>query len=276
MAQPIVVRPTIFNGTQDEDLKEWLEQFKAASVANGWNEAAQLRIVPTYLGGKAARWYRTQLAATVTHFSTGLAANNEVNFTEEFEDQFLDQNRQNDWMQKLSNLRQGRTHIREFNDEFERLIEKVNTNGAWPENLKIRWYLDKIDPKMISAIYITDPTTLGDAMETAERAYQGNNWGETNKKQVNLGDQVEALQIQIAELMLSNSPNNQPRSQVIPPLNRVYENDQNTWRNNQPNNWSRNRPTQNDRGYWTNRCYNCERIGYRKQECRSNPQNRGN
>lgn len=55
--------PKVFNGREGCDVDEWIDNYKVASAANGWDEQKQIARLPLSLEGPARDWYRTTYAA---------------------------------------------------------------------------------------------------------------------------------------------------------------------------------------------------------------------
>jgi len=69
MAVPRIVKfPEEFHGKRHEDGTDWLQNYIRIAVANGWNDARKLAVVPLYLKRIAARWYDQWVA---THLAAG-------------------------------------------------------------------------------------------------------------------------------------------------------------------------------------------------------------
>ena len=79
-------------------------------------------------------------------------------------------------MQQLVTLRQGLMILEDFHDEFIRLLKKVDHDDNWSEDLKTKWYLDKVDPRLVTHIFLAEPDSLAAAMEAAEKANTGMTW----------------------------------------------------------------------------------------------------
>lgn len=52
-----MVKPPNFFGKSTERIKDWLEFYNLAAVANSWPQSEMARRLPTYLDGTARKWY---------------------------------------------------------------------------------------------------------------------------------------------------------------------------------------------------------------------------
>src|SRR3989337_2606010 len=137
-------------------------------------------------------------------------------------------------------------------------------------------------------VYARDPADLDEAMESATKISAGYEIADGVKKEANLVEQVEDLKNQINNIMLANvlatsepTINNlTPRNQQIPPLNRPYEQPQQTqwqqpqWQQpqwQQPRQQNRNNNRNNNRSQV--QCFGCKGYGHYRRDCPNNQQN---
>ena len=85
-----------FGGTEGEDLVEWLKAFNRAAITNRWNtEVRKKAITGAYMKGAAADWFEGVSTDIADHFNTG--TNNGNNFTDKFNDCFVNETKKNLW-----------------------------------------------------------------------------------------------------------------------------------------------------------------------------------
>src|SRR3990170_2515892 len=233
-----VTRPNFFSGTPEEDVEEWLCHFRDVANANEWTQQRCLEIAPAYLKGAAKRWYDQY--QPFNQWTGGRQT-----FTWEIIRQFVTENRKSKWISQFDNLKQGKKNIEEYNDDFNRLLHKVDPTDAWTDEMKIRKYLKGLNPKISPMVYMQNPDDLDEAQEAVARAATGYEVANSATKEANLTEQMEALMLQVAEMQVNQAQ--------IPPLNRPYEQDKG----------------QNNDRKRDDTCYSCGRKGHLARECRS-------
>ena len=90
---PRVVQPEEFHGLRTEDAEDWLDNFNNVADANRWNANRRLAIVPVFLKGAAARWYKNQINGGNLAMWNGGAGS----FEYEFLDKFISETKRANW-----------------------------------------------------------------------------------------------------------------------------------------------------------------------------------
>ena len=118
-------------------------------------------------------------------------------FEYEFLDKFISETKRANWQDQFDNIQQGRMTIEQYNDEFMRLIEKVDPNIRLPNGHVLRKYVKGLDPKYATLVYASDPTNLDAAMEAATKLATGHEMVEQHKRKVNMTEQLEDMELRI-------------------------------------------------------------------------------
>src|SRR5688500_17648316 len=64
MAEVIIpIPPPKFDGTEKNDVDEWIANYVQVCNANGWNDAKKVELLACYLEGHAAQWYQSRRMA---------------------------------------------------------------------------------------------------------------------------------------------------------------------------------------------------------------------
>jgi predicted aspartyl protease len=296
-----VAKVRIFAGKPEEDVEEWINEFERVAIANHWDNTRKLEVAPAYLQGAAKRWHDRALPNrwTGAHGS----------FVWSIIERFVTENKKSKWIQQFNNLKQGKKTIDEYNDEFTRLLGKVDPTQAWTDEMIVRKYIAGLKSKLATLVYMTRPTDLDEATEAANRAATGYDISESQEREANLNEQLEQLAAQVAELSV-----NQIQRENLPPLNQQFErndrqdnqwnnnnnsnrnnnrnwnqNNDRNWNQNNNRNWNNSGNNRNNNRNWNNNgernqnnrdnrqigpCFVCGKRGHLARNCRESPLNK--
>ena len=285
----------------DQDPVTWLQDFTAATDANGMDDARRLAIVSAYLKGSATNWYYTTRAQNqnqgILHWND--INNPQVSFVPLFTNHFRTHSKILTWQYELDNRHQlpGET-VDKYAASFRELMRRVDPTNQLPENFQISSFLKGLRPELRFHVLPTQPATLANAIDQAKRyeasytqnlIYGGPTLTPTSP--YNLGimtpnptigptrEDYDNLVRQIAELKdVAQRNTNRPRNDnQWTPRNDNYQrrpqNNSNQWR---PQNYNRNNnqwrtPNNNDQYRNPARpnitCYNCQREGHIARNC---------
>lgn len=134
--------PGIFNGTQDECVLEFFENFELMAKANGWDNEIKLVYLPLYLKGSAYKLFKILDSETKLSFEKIML---------KFKENFMSYSRSKMLKNKLRNrkLRAGES-IGEFWIDMNFLINE--TNKTMSELEKIDLILDALSPEYYNVI----------------------------------------------------------------------------------------------------------------------------
>lgn len=134
--------PGIFNGTQDECVLEFFENFELMAKANGWDNEMKLVYLPLYLKGSAYKLFKILDSETKLSFEKIML---------KFKENFASYSRSKMLRNKLRNrkLKAGES-IGEFWIDMIFLINE--TNRMMPEWEKIDLILDALSPEYYNVI----------------------------------------------------------------------------------------------------------------------------
>ncbi|CAB4429356.1 unnamed protein product [Rhizophagus irregularis] len=128
--------PTFYGGNQDPIA--WLNEFNLACAANRWNNVRKLQVVPAYLKGAAAVWFRTP--ALVELWSTE-----------------LDQRQQ-----------QPGESVDQYASSVQELYQRINDGAfAYPDNIQARKFISGLLPELYVAVKPFADQTLQAAIDRA-------------------------------------------------------------------------------------------------------------
>src|ERR1043165_6309265 len=162
MAIPRIVKlPDNFHGKRNEDGDEWLSTYIKIAVANGWNDAKKLEVVPLYLKDIAGRWYDEWAAANLAQGWPGAAPA----FVGAFRARFQNEFQMNMYEDQWDSLQQGRKKIEEYVDEFIRLRAKVDNAAALPAAMVKKKFIRGLNPKIAAMVYAQNPANLQAAID---------------------------------------------------------------------------------------------------------------
>src|ERR1044071_9369792 len=157
--------------------------------------------------------------------------------------------------------------------------------------MKKRKFIGELNPRISPMVYMQNPQDLEEAYDYAARAATGVDLSKQAEKEVSMAEQIEALQIQLAELTTGQTtsqvnyvmpPQQQqnppsvyytPEANWVPPLNQPYETNpprQNNWNQSPPQNNQDRWPYQSDRrmdGQINGNCHNCGKRGHMAKNC---------
>lgn len=181
-----VAKPYEFSGTVGEDAEEWLNHFNDCALANNWNPNRKLQVVRTYLTGAAGRWFRTLPGAI--QWESG--ANT---FEQRLLLKYITNHQEANWVQQLDQLKQGNLTVRDYVDEFQRLLAKVDPTNAWPMNMKVRKFIGGLTPQIAAQLYAAGINGLALNITQAERIEMGLQLAFQNFQQNNTVNEIEEL-----------------------------------------------------------------------------------
>ncbi|CAB4375500.1 unnamed protein product [Rhizophagus irregularis] len=161
----VVQVPTFSGGNQDPIT--WLNEFNATAMANGWNDARKLQVVPAYLKGPAAVWYQ---AAVVAPINAWVAAANANNFEHAFLTRFQTAAMVEMWATELDQRQQQPNEsVDEYASSIQELYQRVNDAAfAYPDNLQARKFVSGLQPELYMAVKPFGDQTLADAIGRAK------------------------------------------------------------------------------------------------------------
>lgn len=134
--------PGIFNGTQDECVLEFFENFELMAKANGWEDETKLVYLPLYLKGSAYKLLKIMDSETKLSFEKIML---------KFKENFASYGRSKMLKNKLKNRKlKSSESVGEFWIDINFLINE--TNKAMPESEKIDLILDALSPDYYNVI----------------------------------------------------------------------------------------------------------------------------
>ena len=125
------------------------------------------------------------------------------------------------WNLQFERLKQGEQSIQEYNDEFQRLKDKVDPTAAWPVDMTIRKYIGGLRPELATWVYGRNPLNLATAMSMAERYYTGQQLASIPTADVGLIQEINQLREQVNKL--NQQPIQFMQQNTLPPLNQQFQ-----------------------------------------------------
>jgi hypothetical protein len=272
-----------FSGKSSEDPISWLNKFERAKIANRWTEARLVDIAGGLMKGEAAAWYdrrKGRWGNNPSRFSHPLNAadgnGNNANFKNDFKEEFINDQRKNDWYDQLMNLKQGSDNtVEEYVAKFIKLIKRCEITD---EAQKKRIFLFGLNPAYVTFVQMGNHETLEAMISGAKKIEAGFNLstgriGSKNKKKEEIKkSEIDALTKQINQL------NTNYADLVTAFLAQTSEASSSTQKFQSRNNQNpRNRPPPRDKRDIT--CYACEKQGHYTRDYhsrRNDGNNRGN
>ena len=158
-----ITNPKVFHGRQEEDVEDWIDQYKTAKESNGWDDPKAITRMKLSLDGSAKAWYKSKYAAAppanLEAFYTALRAA----FGRFKPDLF---NRQ-----RMSSRRQhlGESPVSYAYDKLE-LCAKLNANMS--EEEKITHVIQGLDPVYSQAVYHKHFDTTAELVTALKGKYE--------------------------------------------------------------------------------------------------------
>lgn len=150
--------PSIFNGTDDQDVEDWLVSYERVSTHNNWDDRIKLNNVIFYLAGVANLWFRNHEAdlTTWSQFTTS--------FTEVFGRPAV---------RKLRAEQRLRERAQQSGENFTSYIEDVvdlckRVDSAMTEADKIKHILKGIDDDAFQMLLAKNPQTVADVVSLCQ------------------------------------------------------------------------------------------------------------
>jgi hypothetical protein len=130
-----IAKPTLFLGKPKEDAQEWIENFENIAIANSWDDNKKLQVIPVYLLQTAKKWLDENRATIITWI--GFNGPIPRTFKYEFFKKFITDRKKTIWIREFQSLKQGKSNIDAYINEFTCLYKKVDPTGAWTEEMKV-------------------------------------------------------------------------------------------------------------------------------------------
>ena len=182
-----IVTTTNFSGATEEDPIEWLKKFNSAAIINNWTEETKLEIIKTNLTKSALDWFERHEREIVRWKNPHEENDDEYDegengFEEKFIKKFTTRERKNLWYNQLLMIEQGRDEqVTTYTNRFQKLLKKVQLEGAMPEGLIVQKYLAGLKSEIAGRIVEQNVETLDEMIENAKHIERGKRY---NKNKV--------------------------------------------------------------------------------------------
>jgi hypothetical protein len=151
-----------------------LNKFERARTANRWNKNRLIAIAGGLMKGEAAAWFET----AKENWNNRYDANDQIeeddettgNFTTDFKDRFITDQRKNEWHVQLLQLKQGSDTVEEYAAKFLKLVKRVGIND---DTQKRRMFLFGLNPAYITFVQMGQHQTLNAMIAAAKQVETG-------------------------------------------------------------------------------------------------------
>ena len=154
--RPSVDRSSLpkFNGSPEEDVKEFLLQFKRVATFNNWNSHDQHCAFPLCLSQSASTYYESLPDKTKQQIDSLIKA-----FQNEYEPP------ERVWTKKtqLCSLIEGHSGLEKFIANLEKLCEELNVS----EETKSDLFIQDVNPNLKQRLLLSQPATYTKAVNIA-------------------------------------------------------------------------------------------------------------
>src|SRR6185436_3117104 len=166
-----VTKPPKFSGADDEDPSEWLDDYRFAGKANGWNADRMRDAFGAYLRRGAREWY-LEFRATNNNAdwdATALA----------FVNKYCDADFREQWQEELRHLKQrkGET-VEEYYYQVKRMATRANLDAA----ATLPYFVRGLLPEIKAVVKTHEPADLTEALTKAKHYEQGKEKPKRSKK----------------------------------------------------------------------------------------------
>src|SRR6266498_1139557 len=181
-----IVTTTNFSGATEDPI-EWLKKFNSAAIINNWTEETKLEIIKTNLTKSALDWFERHEREIVRWKNPHEENDDEYDegengFEEKFIKKFTTRERKNLWYNQLLMIEQGRDEqVTTYTNRFQKLLKKVQLEGAMPEGLIVQKYLAGLKSEIAGRIVEQNVETLDEMIENAKHIERGKRY---NKNKV--------------------------------------------------------------------------------------------
>ena len=159
-------KPSTFDG-ENKNAREWLNEYRLCSKANGWDEKKQVQLLPVYLSNEAADWYDMDVS-------------NKLTTMDEIQKAFI---KQFSGTTEVADIEYRIDTARQKDDEIPyKFILKMRTlfqelKRATGKETEERVILDKIktrlNPSYTAQVFAHNPRTLEELHELCARIHEG-------------------------------------------------------------------------------------------------------
>jgi hypothetical protein len=156
-----------FSGKRNEDAEEWIEGFEEACKANKWPDNERLDIATVKLTGNAKEWYKRKKNDITNGWGDKTT---DASFVKEFISEFKSEERENDLMEELWNLRQipGES-VDTYIGRFYGISRRVSDTNV-PEAIRIKLLVRGLIAVLYEKVIMKKNNTLAKAIENIRRA----------------------------------------------------------------------------------------------------------
>src|SRR6185369_5719605 len=169
--------PLYYGG--DQDPYEWIRDFEVVWNANGYqpgaNQVDKIRKAAACMRGEAADWYENK-RDDIQRWEENTHHHGNNNFTKLLKDHYASDVRKNQWIRELQTIRQEMDEkVGAYASRFRKLIRKVAPGvNDLGEMYKVNYFIQGLNPVMVSRVMETAPATLDAAIERAKIIETGN------------------------------------------------------------------------------------------------------
>lgn len=160
----MLVKPSKFAGTSQEDPREWFEDFEMAANANGWNAGRKRDAVGAYLKKGARDWY--------LEWNDAHAADDWAAFALAFGRKYFNNEFKEQWLDELRGLKQRKGEsVEDYYYQVKRMATRAELDAARTLPHFIRGLL----PEIRAVVKTHAPDSLARALTKAQQYEQGKN-----------------------------------------------------------------------------------------------------
>jgi hypothetical protein len=203
-----------FLGRNTEDPVSWLAKFERARTANRWKKRKLIDIAGGLMKGEATAWFETtkenwkvipRYDSAEEEQALNEGDNGTDNFTDDFKERFVMDQRKNDWHVQLLTLKQEDDTVKRYAAKFLKLIKRVDIND---EDQKRRMFLFRLNPAYITFVQMGQHQTLNEMINAAKQVEIGFTLSTgksitSNKKKNDATKELDVLTSQMQQLSLN-------------------------------------------------------------------------